>query len=755
MYSESYIREIFSSFADSQTELIVRSSKVGGFLVELIVSGNRKSFIISSDGKVQDKDTNVQYYSFASLLSSDSFSKLDKYCSAQLRVLKEKNAFKPLNPKIRILSNSSIINNNISIDDSFSDFFDELLNPVRESEKIKIIILDGPAGMGKTHFIERLTYEYAKKYKLRESNSPLVLHVSSRGRRLSKFDDVVAATIQDFKSEAGFYYQQIPTLVRENLLILAIDGFDELADSDGYRNAWSLLNDFLSQISKNGICILAGRDTFFDQNDLVKRFNSSENIEFIQLRLENINLAQAKTWLLEKRNPAILGGDGSSLKPSFLSLLESEEHFLRPYFISELSKLDEKTYDLIEQESYPKEFLIKRFIEREAKIVESTLIEKGMSSNVIYERIKNLMLFIASDMTEREVNEIDGVTLLILLELVFEDVLNKDDINKLKHKIKSMAFLEIINFSEDKRSFPHETIQYYFSSLNVVNDVLQDCYVNLLHRSVISLDFLESFQDVFLYSSEITDENAISFVKKTIKKLESESSGDRFRQNSISLLFLCLSRMSEVDFCDSLLLSDTYVSDVLLDQYCSNKKLSIQVDSLFIDRLHVLNSNLESLCFKNTIVNTLVANDYTGFGEFYPNVKSIYLVDNKEYIRDPVYIANWISSHSKSTASNRDVNNDFFDFFVKVCTIALQKKYLRPKTDIISKRLVSNKYWEYLEIILGENGRIDIEKTAEVYKIIIDKPGALLKGASGTPEEKIIKLVIDKGEELNSKVLER
>jgi hypothetical protein len=53
-----------------------------------------------------------------------------------------------------------------------------------------------------------------------------------------------------------------------------------------------------------------------------------------------------------------------------------------------LSKLDEKTYGLIEQESYPKEFLIKRFIEREAKIVESTLIEKGMSSNVIYEKIK-------------------------------------------------------------------------------------------------------------------------------------------------------------------------------------------------------------------------------------------------------------------------------------------------------------------------------------------------------------------------------
>jgi hypothetical protein len=59
----------------------------------------------------------------------------------------------------------------------------ELVSPAH-SAVLQLLLIDGPAGVGKTSFIERMVYERAVDVTL-----PPILHITSKGRRLSNLPD--------------------------------------------------------------------------------------------------------------------------------------------------------------------------------------------------------------------------------------------------------------------------------------------------------------------------------------------------------------------------------------------------------------------------------------------------------------------------------------------------------------------------------------------------------------------------------------
>lgn len=87
---------------------------------------------------------------------------------------------------------------------------------------------------------------------------------------------------------------------REGLILLAIDGFDELVDADGHRDAWYDRRDFLEEVGHGGFCVLAGRDTFFDQQGFLRRLESvASRIALTQAHLGQVKPADARAWLIE------------------------------------------------------------------------------------------------------------------------------------------------------------------------------------------------------------------------------------------------------------------------------------------------------------------------------------------------------------------------------------------------------------------------------------------------------------------------
>ena len=94
--------------------------------------------------------------------------------------------------------------------------------------------------------------------------SPLFFYIDVQGRALSRLDDAMARDLQDLRSR--FYYNAVPTLVRNGLLIPVIDGFDELLGTGGYVDAFSSLAALIAQLNGCGALVASARSAFFDYN---------------------------------------------------------------------------------------------------------------------------------------------------------------------------------------------------------------------------------------------------------------------------------------------------------------------------------------------------------------------------------------------------------------------------------------------------------------------------------------------------------
>ncbi len=160
---------------------------------------------------------------------------------------------------------------------------------------------------------------------------PLILHVQSRGRTLSYLYDLIAFSLQRLRLDVTF--DQVPILAKYGLVTIAIDGFDELADPDGYSRAWSQVSDLVHILRGSGSLILAGRETFIGKDRIVSDISSLrlEVDEINVLTLQPPTKGVAINWLRgEGWNEEQLNGIDDFLAPSSLAL--------RPFFLKTLSK---------------------------------------------------------------------------------------------------------------------------------------------------------------------------------------------------------------------------------------------------------------------------------------------------------------------------------------------------------------------------------------------------------------------------------
>ncbi len=285
---------IFGPFADPGTSLEITEAGAS-VRMRIVCYGEERDYLIDKNNKVKARhDQNRLYANFKSLIASDKFADLKGMAAMQKTILKDIDN-QPSLPPMDV--DGKLNDESLQTD---ADCLEHIAKKyLHEEGKIKIILLDGPAGVGKTFFITKQVLHRAKQYSLGGALPPL-LHVTSRGRRLSNLQDVLAGAIQMVR--AKFTFDQVPVLVRLGLLQLAIDGFDELVDADGYQDAWYALRDVLDDIGSSGLCILAGRDTFFDQQGFSNRLEKShgKKINLAPVHLRPVSLETAKKWLIKR-----------------------------------------------------------------------------------------------------------------------------------------------------------------------------------------------------------------------------------------------------------------------------------------------------------------------------------------------------------------------------------------------------------------------------------------------------------------------
>jgi hypothetical protein len=191
-------------------------------------------------------------------------------------------------------------------------------------------------------------------------------------------------------------YDQIPVLVRYGLVIIAIDGFDELGDPNGYELAWAQLSDLVTYVRGAGTVILSGRDTFIGRDRLMKDVHAlRDGVDIVTaLTLKSPTPGQAKDWLKIHQ-----WTDLNFDLPSISVLLEEESFALRPVFLTLLAEHVKPKQLQDKPGNYLTSMLVSHMVAREARLfgkaVESRLSQDAIGSfvvNFLYETARDMIL---------------------------------------------------------------------------------------------------------------------------------------------------------------------------------------------------------------------------------------------------------------------------------------------------------------------------------------------------------------------------
>ena len=262
------IREELARFADLGTSPPQETGDNQRFVFRLSREGERLElrFDGGAGGRVMEKSLDSGelrvHESYRALLASEKFGDLRRWTGSQTASLER--ALHDIDRPIPIKGVISERNAEMEVA-QVDDFLAPGGDVSRHTDSVRILLIDGPAGMGKTKFIEFLALRRARRFM--STQRPLVLHVQSRGRVLTFLQDLIAFSLQTLRLRVT--YDQLPVLVRHGLVSLAIDGFDELGDPNGYDLAWGQVNDLVNEIRGQGTLILAGRETFIGRERLM------------------------------------------------------------------------------------------------------------------------------------------------------------------------------------------------------------------------------------------------------------------------------------------------------------------------------------------------------------------------------------------------------------------------------------------------------------------------------------------------------
>ncbi|SMS12762.1 hypothetical protein CFBP1590__5176 [Pseudomonas viridiflava] len=660
----------------------------------IILTRNGRELIYDIDvitGRISAKHKKAEYPNIKTLIASAEFADIKRLAETQ------KRAFSKVKEQAIIESEINYSGNNIPAE--------ELVESIDSTEeKTTLILLDGPAGVGKTFQITQLAKAQSKKF-LANNISPPILHVSSSGRRLSNFRDVLAATTQSIG--ASFNGEHVPMLVRHGLLIAAIDGFDELVDADGYEDSWRALREFIEEVGNSGIIILAARDTFLDEQELIQRIRTentkAESPNTINLKLAHILLASPDTARKYLASSKWLPMDIASEMTS--DIFSNNKYALRPFFLSVLK--DAGGWTKVRAEGF-RSFLVGNLIDREAKILSKTI--GGIKSETVIPSLNALFEEISLEMATRENNLIETEHLAFLTDYCFSDLLDENSKRKLTHKSGSISLLELSD-SKDKRMFPHTEIQYYFLGKALIRQLAKKTIPSILRRTILSAEHLEVFAEVFA-SDEIDAKKAIDHLYLT---MNSDSSNDGLLVNGGAMVLLGFS-YGLIDRIDFLTINDATFAG-------GTPTGSIQ--DTVISRLDLCGSDISSVVFNNVKISTLVVDDFTKFGDSRPQVDALEVRIADAYIeRNSEIIEDFIRAHSTESDVETFRAHPAVYLLEKVARRSVRYCYLRDGGDDDEGTfMLRDDNWPHIRNILEQHGRIKIEKGKPMH----GRPAALIR----------------------------
>lgn len=709
MDSQQLTRD-FRLFADPATA--VRAKEVTGKLwIDLIRDGSERSYTIDlqSSECVCRHAGGKQYSSLQALLASEEFVNLRSFRATQRRLLAAKSPDQYIEPEGQILGKDGT-----STPLDLAGFRASLAPS--PSEHLSVFLLDGPAGIGKTSLIERLVFERADP----AASLPPLLHVVSSGSRLTDLSKALAHAAQVLRSSVTF--DQIPVLVRLGVLQIAIDGFDELVDPEGYKDAWSALRQFLAEVGKGGPIVLSGRDTFFDQQSFETRLASRiPNLRLMHGRLFPVSPATAARYL------SLHGWSEDEVRSA-----ESRDWFrpgsyrLRPFFLSQIAK--QGSWQELEQaHGSPQSFLVERFVTREADIV-SRMVE--VSREDAATALWDFYGTIVEDMATNETEFVDEPFLALACETAFEGRVNATDLAKLVYKAGSFGLLES-DGTRGLRRLPHSELQNQFLARTLVRGLSSSAAASsYLRRGTVGSGLLEAFADV---TSQQEAFEAQQTRDKLLRLVVDEPFSERLVSNSAALALATLTRSD---------LAPMYLRAVSVSEAkVFGTAGSASIEEVAFSHLDLRGADCRSITFRNCSAAALTVDSTTYFGGIAPPTTALLQIEEAgaiSFVRAPSAVEGWIAKHSagQDAAAGNDSDLPLVQYFDRVCRKFARQHQIRNSDSDEAYPLIRDRSWGILRPLLGSRLQEDTREARGPKNIFfrLIRPEALLNPPPGDDE---------------------
>ena len=621
----SRIQEELAPFADLGTDRPQAASDKRRLMIRMIRHGEELELQFDkSTGKITerslDDDQIRTYASYRSLLASDRFGNLRQWTNNQKRSLQKlQSDYEHRIPVTGLLSSDGRV---LDVE-GFHRFL--VAQDHGAEQSTRIMLIDGPAGIGKTTFIEFLAWSRADGYFT--TRHPLVLHVKSRGRILTYIQDLIAFSLQRLRLNLTF--DQLPVLVRHGLVILAIDGFDELADPNGYEIAWSQVGELVEQVRGQGTLILAGRETFIGQERIrnsVMSLRSTDDVQALTLRPPVPE--DARAWLQAKR------GHEPELPQE---LFEFESFVLRPFFLVQLSKLPPESDFGTPRKGMLFASLVEAMIQREAERFREIVMTPEQGRDYVCRFLREVARYMADEQSEA----IDELALSWIAEVAAPKELVDDTLRSLTHRAAAIAFLENDDTPRYRR-FSHSNLFNHFLAMEILDAVVGKEVPKCVRRNILGADFLAIFSDLTLSMTLHGSERIREFYDAASEVLQNYPWSDRGAPNLGTLLVTILPSMK---YEDSLVLRNIHADEALI----RGTAPIATIHGSSINQLDIQGANVESLEFNDCHITTLTVNAATHVSHSIPVPLQIqYIrtgVDRSKVISFPKHIKGWLHAH--------------------------------------------------------------------------------------------------------------
>lgn len=316
-----------------------------------------------------------------------------------------------------------------------------------------VFFVVGDAGMGKTEYLLTLARKRANSVEVDPtSDAPLYLFVSSAGRALSNLDDAINTSLSITRILNN---QSAKALCRNGLLVLIVDGFDELLGSSGYDNPLGSLEGWFRDLRGRGVLIASARSTYY-----MTRYRRSLS-ETTDLNVEH-TVANIQPWTRSDTRTFL--GSYDVQDADLADLSERDWKLLSiPFFAKAFA-----TWCISRNASHPKQggifqVVVEQYLEREStKILDQNNIPilTGPELQVLFSEFAEMMHLEG----KRELEQSD-------LELCASIGLGLNDIDKerpgLRRRLTSLCGLSVgeLIVGDSKFGFSHEVISDCFLSL--------------------------------------------------------------------------------------------------------------------------------------------------------------------------------------------------------------------------------------------------------------------------------------------------